>query len=365
MQEVRSVRVVRVIAKLEPGGAQLSAFRLSAALRRIGIESRLVVGDATRDGIRLAREHGIEPDCFRHRISGLQWTPSPAFAAWLAPRLVGADLVHAHMFGGWWAAACALPPGVPLVASEHNALNWPGEPRHDAFRDALRRVDRFFAHGPAARAYVRAQRYPAERVLEGRSAIAGTDSRPLPGLPAGRVVFTGRLAPDKGPDLLLEALARLRAPVPAFVVGEGRMRAALERRVRELALERSVSFTGWQREPGRWVAGAGVFVAPSREEAWSQSVVQAMALGTPVVAAAAEGLPAVLADGRGVLVPPEDPGALAAAIADVLAGRRRPDIDAARRYAATFTPQLIAWEYGATYRRLLAERHEPAPAAAA
>lgn len=350
----RPVRVVRVMAKLEPGGAQLSAFRLSVALRRLGIESRLLAGDATPEGIRLAREHGLEPDCFRRRISGLQWTPSPAFAAWLAPRLADADLVHAHMFGGWWAAAHAIAPGVPLVASEHNALNWPHERHDDAFRAALGRVDRFFAHGPATTAYVRALGYPPDRLGAGRSAITGADSRPLPGLPSPRVVFTGRLAPDKGPDLFVEALARLAEPVHAFVVGEGRLRPALERRVREVRLGRCVTFTGWQREPGRWVAGASVFVQPSREEAWSQSTVLAMALGTPVVAAAVEGLPGVLAAGRGILVDPENPAAIAAAIADVLAGRRRPDTDAALQYAATFTPDLVAGGYATAYRQLLA-----------
>ncbi|MQA76746.1 MAG: glycosyltransferase, partial [Solirubrobacterales bacterium] len=164
----------------------------------------------------------------------------------------------------------------------------------------------------------------------------------------------GRLAPDKGPDLFVEALARLAEPVHAFVVGEGRLRRALERRVREVRLGRCVTFTGWQREPGRWVAGASVFVQPSREEAWSQSTVLAMALGTPVVAAAVEGLPGVLAAGRGILVDPENPAAIAAAIADVLAGRRRPDTDAALQYAATFTPDLVAGGYATAYRQLLA-----------
>jgi glycosyltransferase involved in cell wall biosynthesis len=347
-----AMRVARVLAKLEPGGAQIGAFRLSQALLRHGIESHLLVGDANRAGIRVAREHGLEPECFRDRITGLQWTPSPAFAAWLAPRLVGADLVHAHMFGGWWAAARAIPPGVPLVASEHNAINWPGPPHDDEFRDALARVDRFFAHGPAAHAYVLAQGLPEERLAVGRSAIVGADSRPLPELPARRIVYTGRLAPDKGPDVLVEALARLRAPAPAFILGEGRLRRPLERRMRELGLEQLVTFTGWQPEPGRWIAGAGVFVAPSREEAWSQSVVLAMALGTPVVATAVEGLPAVLADGRGILVEPEDPDSLAAALQDVLDGRRCPDLDDARRYAVEFTPERMAWEYAASYRRL-------------
>jgi glycosyltransferase involved in cell wall biosynthesis len=347
------LRVARIIAKLEPGGAQLGAFRLSAALLPHGIESRLLAGDAPRAGIRLAREHGLEPECFQRRITGLQWTPSPGFARWLAPRLAGADLVHAHMFGGWWAAAQAVPPGVPLVASEHNAIRWPGEPHDEQFRAALRRVDRFFAHGPAAHAYVRSQGFPEERLIRGRSAIVGADSRPLPGLPERRIVYAGRLAPDKGPDVLVEALARLRAPAPAFFLGVGRRRRSLERRVRELGLDSRVTFTGWLSEPGRWIAGAAAFVAPSREEAWSQSVVLAMALGTPVVASAVEALPEVLADGRGILVPPEDPEALARAIADVLAGRRRPDLAAARRYAAAFTPERMAREYAAAYRDLI------------
>jgi glycosyltransferase involved in cell wall biosynthesis len=344
-----SVRVARVIAKLEPGGAQMSAFLLSAALRRHGVEANLLAGDATDDGIRVARQHGLEPECFRRRISGLQWTPSSEFAAWLAPRLVGADLVHAHMFGAWWAVAQVLEPGVPLVASEHNAFTWPDRPHHRELRDALPRVDRFFAHGAAACAYVRALGCPPERLTRGRSAIIGVDSRPLPELPSPRIVFAGRLERDKGPDVLVEALARLDDPVPAFILGDGGMRESLERRAREL----DVTFTGWQSEPGRWIAGAGVLVAPSRDDAWSQSVVLAMALGTPVIAAAVAGLPELLVGDRGVLVPPEDPDALAAAIADILAGRRRPDIDAARDYAAAFTPERMAEDYATAYRRLI------------
>jgi glycosyltransferase involved in cell wall biosynthesis len=360
MEEVRApLRVARVIAKLEPGGAQLGAFRLSQALRRHGIESRLLAGDATPEGIALAREHGLDVEAFadgtapRRGAAGgpdLQWTPSELFAAWLAPRLAGADLVHAHMLGAWWAAAQVVPDEVPLLASEHNALNWPGRPQRRAARQGLRRVDRFFAHGPAARSHILALGLPAERLFEGRSAIAGAGARPRPELPAPRLVFTGRLAPDKGPDLLLEALARLPAPPPTFILGEGRMRPALERRAKTLGLGRTVTFAGWQPEPGSWVAGASALVVPSREEAWSQSAVLAMALGTPVVACAVEGLPAVLADGRGVLVAPGDAAALGHALEDVLAGRHTVDVAAARAYAATFTLARLGREYAAHYR---------------
>jgi glycosyltransferase involved in cell wall biosynthesis len=174
-----------------------------------------------------------------------------------------------------------------------------------------------------------------------------------------RIVFNGRLAAGKGPDVLVEALARL-ARVPAFLVGDGPLRDGLQARARALGLRRRVTFTGWQREPAGWVAGAGVVAAPPREDAWSQSVVPAMALGTPVVAAAVDGLPDLLADRRGILVAPEDPDALAAALADVLAGRRRPDAGAARAYASAFTFELVAARYAATYQRLLASTRDRA-----
>jgi glycosyltransferase involved in cell wall biosynthesis len=60
----------------------------------------------------------------------------------------------------------------------------------------------------------------------------------------------------------------------------------------------------------------------------------------------------VLADNRGILVPPDDPESLASAITDVLTGRRRTDLDAARRYAAGFTAERMAEEYAVAYRRL-------------
>jgi glycosyltransferase involved in cell wall biosynthesis len=350
---VTRVRVARVIGILEPGGAQLSAFRLTNALRRLGFDTRFIAGDASTEGLQLALQHGIEVGAFGED-RGLQWEPSPEFAAWLEPRLQGADLVHAHMFGAWWAAAQAIHPAVPLVASEHNFLSWPGVHRARELRDALERVDLFFAHGPAATAYVRALGMPPERILPGTSAIAGFASRPHPWLPVPRIVQTARLAPDKAPDILVEAIGLMRRPPPCYIVGAGRMLGALERRVRELGLEGVVRFPGWQSEPGRWVAGSSVFAVSSREEAWSQSAVLAMALNVPVVGTAVEGLPITLGEGRGILVPPEDPEALARGIEDVLSGRRAPDLEGARAYAEQFTPARVASAYALRYRELLA-----------
>src|ERR1700728_2259166 len=151
------MRVVRVLGTLEPGGAQLSALQLSVALRGHGITTILLAGDATLAGLELAARHGLPADAWRVSevmpVGSLQWTAAPEFARWLSPRLAGAGLVHAHMMGAWWAAAQVLPPQVPLVASEHNQMTWPAGDHTPEARDAAPRVDMFFAHGPAARAW--------------------------------------------------------------------------------------------------------------------------------------------------------------------------------------------------------------------
>ena len=352
------MRVVRVLGVLEPGGAQLSALLLSAALRRLGIATTLLAGDATPAGLALAARYGFAADAFRVselvNPRSLQWTPEPAFADWLGPRLGPADLVHAHMVGAWWAAAQVMPPQVPLVASEHNEMSWPGGDHSAQAREAARRVDLLFAHGPAVSAWA-AGLGLGGRLRDGRSAVEGLSARPWPGLAWPRLTFTGRFRADKAPDVLVEALALLDAPPPAYLVGDGSMRQALARLVRARGLQTVVRLPGWSYQPARYVSGASVHVVPSREESWSQSAVVALGLGVPVVGTAVDGLARTLGHGRGVLVPPDDPPALAAALSRVLGGER-PDPGPGRAYARQFTPRAAAALCLDAYHRLLASR---------
>ena len=346
--------ISRVIARHELGGTQLGVLHLSAALARRGIQTHILAGEATPEAVRLYEEAGLRIEVWG-REPGMQYACSKGFADWLRPRLVGSDLVHGHMFGGWWAAAAARPD-VPLIASEHNALQWPDAPRLTEMRDALRRVDVFFAHGPATRAVIRRLGFPQARIHAGSSPIdvpARWRRRSLP-TPSPRplILFAGRLHEEKGPDLLLDALPRLLSPVRCVLLGAGPQEPALRQRVEQLGLERAVEMPGWQADVPTWMGRADLVVVPSRYESWSQTAVTAMAYGAPVVATNVEGLPTTLADGRGVLVPPEDPVALARAIDDVLRGTRRPDLSASRRYAERFTADRVADQYARVYRSL-------------
>jgi hypothetical protein len=115
-----------------------------------------------------------------------------------------------------------------------------------------------------------------------------------------------------------------------------------DRLARARGLEAVVRLPGWSYEPARYIAGTSVHVVPSREESWSQSAVLALGPGVPVVGTAVDGLTRTLGQGRGVLVPPEAPHALAAALSRVLAGER-PDPVPGRAYARQFTPRGSSW----------------------
>ena len=185
--------------------------------------------------------------------------------------------------------------------------------------------------------------------------MGGLSARPYPGLAWPRITFTGRFRDDKAPDVLVEALALLDASPPAYLVGDGPMRPALARLIAARGLDGVVRLPGWSYHPARYVSGASVHVVPSREESWSQSAVVALGLGVPVIGTVIDGLARTLGHGRGVLVPPDDPPALAAALSRVLAGER-PGPGPGRAYARQFTPSRAAAMYLDAYQHLIASK---------
>lgn len=349
---LQAMQTVRVIGNLEPGGGQLSALRLGIALKRRGWEVRFVAGSASAAGLELSRSHGVEVEVYG-ASRNLQYECDEGFSDWLSARLASAGLIHAHQFGAWWAAARAAPAAAQVVGSEHNAYQWPDAPPVDALRRALERLDLLFVHGPTAREELLALGADPALLREGRSAIDPAEVAQPAGLPARRLVYLGRLHHEKGPDLLLEALALLGDRPPLYMVGSGPLEPELRARARRLSIEEKVVFAGWRQRPAEWIAGASACVVPSRCDAWSQTAVLAMALGVPVVGTAVEGLEHVLSGGRGIAVAPESPRELAQALAALLDGHVRTDLDAARRYAATFTAERVADLYERTYIELL------------
>lgn len=136
------------------------------------------------------------------------------------------------------------------------------------------------------------------------------------------LVGMGRLAPQKDFATLLRAFARVRARGPArlLILGEGDGREPLLHLARELGVAEDVELAGYQENPYAWLARADVFVLSSAWEGLPTVLIEAMALGVPVVSTDCPTGPAEILDGgaRGELVPVGDPESLAAAVGRVL-----------------------------------------------
>ena len=196
------------------------------------------------------------------------------------------------------------------------------------------------------------------------SAVAEVASDAEPGL-----LFVGRLRVRKGVEVLLRALAYLRAQgrLPRLrIVGEGEHRQAIERAAVRFGVRDQVDFLG-RRGPAeiRWLFDrSAALVVPSIYEGMPLVILEAMVAGVPVVASRVSGIPEVVLDPEtGWLVPPEDPEALAAALVELLespeAARQRGQRGRQRleeRYRAEVVAE--AWEVivGAALRKRSASR---------
>lgn len=181
--------------------------------------------------------------------------------------------------------------------------------------------------------------------------------------PGARVVGSvGRLVRFKGHRYLLSAFARLRERYPEsglVIVGDGPERSRLEADARALGIAGDVRFTGHREDVADLLAIMDVFVLPSLGEHFGRVLLEAMALERPVVATAAGGVPEIVEDRvTGLLVAPADAGALAEAVAALLADPvRARDLGRAgrRRVAERYPLARHAAEVEAVYEEVLRE----------
>lgn len=161
----------------------------------------------------------------------------------------------------------------------------------------------------------------------------------------------GRLAHQKGYDVLLQALADLADPsLHLIIAGEGDQREELQSLADRLGIDQRVHFAGYRRDTAKILESLDLYVQPSRYEGMSLAVLEAMATGLPVVASAVDGNCELIQEGAsGWLVPPGDSRLLAGAIRSALADplERRQRGQAARDIAReqfSLDAMVDAWE---------------------
>ncbi len=327
-------RVLALVNSLGYGGAETMLERMVLAITATG-GARFTVCSLEDDGPigRRLRKRGIEVIGLGARGGTLRVVATGIVRLRRLLRERHFDLLHSCLYRSHCVARLGrigLGQEIPLVSSEHCI----GEtrPRFTLLANRLTAgmSDRIHAVSRAVgEAVVRRDRIPPGRV---KVVVNGIEPlRPAPsgrrrlratlGITDGEVVFltVGRLHHEKGTDVLLRALSQMSRGGDirwkAIVVGAGAERAALMTLAADLGLAGRLFFAGERRRVGPWLEAADLFVLPSREEGLPVAPLEAMARSLAIVATRVGGTPEVVEHGRtGLLVPPEDPAALAGAL---------------------------------------------------
>ncbi|MGH9381471.1 MAG: glycosyltransferase [Thermoanaerobaculia bacterium] len=359
------MRILYVIDSLKVGGAEMLLLDMLRGYRD--------------QGHRLAVAY-FSPGPLEGEVAALDVPASRVSRSGLADpravlRLVGLirrqrpQVVHTHLWksdlAGQLAAALA---GVPVrVSTAHNVDPW-------RRRGALARINRLFtsrcqrviAVSREVHDYlVETRAYQPEKLVTIENGIDLTRFDPHRQPPANlaatwgfepdapMIGVVGRLEPQKGHSVLLEAAVHVTRELPKarfLVVGDGHLRSELEAQRSRLGLDSRVVFTGVVHDVPATLSALDAITFPSLWEGLPVALLEAMAMEKPVVATTVGGIPEVVRDGvSGVLVPPGDPEALARGLLGVL---RDPTL--ARRLG-TQARQVVRQRYSAQtmHRRIL------------
>jgi glycosyltransferase involved in cell wall biosynthesis len=348
-------RVVHVASGREWRGGQRQVWLLARELARLGgIEQVVVTGARSELAARLAGDGiGVRPVPWS---AGLDPRVLPGLLAELRP---GGTLIHAHdAHAARIAGLGARLARRKLIVTRRVELplRRPGP---------LAGADRVIAVSRAVADVLMAGGIPSERVTVVHSGIPLDEVRRTPrlgvrarlGLPADTRIAAsvGALTREKDHASLLRAAARLAGRSQSLhwvVAGEGRERSMLEQLARSLGLERRVHLLGHLDDPARLIADADVFVSSSLHEGLGTSVLEALALGTPVASTSTGGPREMLQNGAGVLTQPGDPDALADAVARLLnhAELRRSVVQRGMEAVEHFTVARMAEGVRSVYR---------------
>jgi glycosyltransferase involved in cell wall biosynthesis len=275
-------------------------------------------------------------------------------ACWRLRRLMQTetvDLVHTHSsIDGWLAGFAAKSLRLPIVRSRHVSI--PVKRRRNFVYNAL--CDRIISSGDAVREVLVTAGVKAEKIVaipagvdtaQFHPAVSGAAVRRELGINGPVIGTVAMFRHAKGHRVLLRAMPEILRSEPGVVflwVGDGVGRGALQQEVAEAGLQAKVHMVGFREDIPACLAAMDMVVLPSiRSDGVPQVMIQALAMRKPVVASAVGGIPEVIHHQRtGVLVPPNDPQALANAVVQLL---RDPQSAAAWARAGG---QLIDTHYG-------------------
>lgn len=321
------MRIAYIINSVEGGGAAGPVPAVTRILRNHGADVRVfALTGRDRRGLPAMLDAGLEvsvrPDGEKDHLAALRWI-TESLTAW-RPDIIWTSLTRATLLG----QIASQRMGIPVVSWQHAAYLKPANRlllRARQKRSALWIAD---SHCVASLTTARLA-VPAERLAIWPLFSADPAAPQATPWQAGepvRIGTLGRLHPVKGYDVLVGALARLKAdgfnppaPFEMVIAGDGAERAALEQAIRDAGIG-NIRLAGYTENPRDFLAGLHLYVQPSRSEGLCIAVHEAMQAGLPTIASAVGEMPYSIVDGvTGLVVPPNDVAALASALARLLA----------------------------------------------
>lgn len=330
-----------IISKFLPvvGGAELLAHRLATALRREGEPVLVLTLDCGGQLGALGRYGKVPVVRLSHpalRIFGGMWAYTKLLL-WLCLNRANYHSVFAPTLDLYSLLACVMARalGKTAVARASGAFELdigilrPGNSLRESLVGlALQQLTAAVAVNRELHARFLSLGVAESRIGDIQNGVAVKAPTVRPCSETGQtVLYVGRIARFKGVEHLVRAWSLVAERLPdsrLLIVGGGEYEAAAKAQVLAAGLGVSVQFAGYVRDPKPWYLRADLFVLPSEKEGMSNSLLEAMSAGLPVVATRITGNEAVITDGvDGVLVPPKDSEALAVAIVALLQDRTR------------------------------------------
>jgi glycosyltransferase involved in cell wall biosynthesis len=281
------------------------------------------------------------------------------------------NVIHCHHYSPFVYGCIARlwHPSMKVIFTEHGRLSdAPPSPKRRAANRVLSRAPhQVVAVSADLKRHLIAEGFPADKV---DVLYNGIDVGPLPDESARACVrrklavsdetlvigTIARLDPVKDLPTLIHATAAVarEVPVALLVIGDGSERPALESLTAQARAEPYVRFLGHRDDARGWLAGCDAYANSSIHEGVSLTILEAMAAGLPVVATRVGGTPEIIDESCGRLVAPRDPAALAAALAELAAGktlRNQLGRAARQRVESRFTLDRMVREYRDAYFR--------------
>jgi glycosyltransferase involved in cell wall biosynthesis len=291
------------------------------------------------------------------------------------------DILQTYLWtANTWGRVAGRLAGVPIVvASERNIDIWEQNYKRIIGRYLAGSTDRIIANSEAVRRYLleRGGLDPAKvtTIYNGvnfdrfATATDPMQRRHELGIPDDALLagVVARVEPAKDHDTLLHALALVRDRTPNLhlaVVGDGTQKERLTRLAHELGIGERIHFTGFRTDAAEWIASFDFTVLSSVKEGLSNTVIESMAAGKPVIATAVGGNPEVIVeDETGYLLPARDPARFGEAVARLVAEKHRiPELGAAskKRVESLFSVDKMVENTTRLYLELLARRQKRA-----